>query len=208
MRTEMVEEQLTARGIVDPRVLEACRQVERHLFVPPGLRRSAYEDHPLPIGAGQTISQPYIVALMSEMLRLDGHEKVLEVGTGSGYQAAILGRLAREVFTIEIVPSLAESATVLLARLGYRNVHVRTGDGYKGWPENAPFDAIIVTCAPESIPPPLLAQLADGGRMVIPVGLGVQNLVRVEKKDGRLSTEELTPVRFVPMTGKAAEPRR
>lgn len=202
-RDEMVRKQLAERGIADERVLQAFRKVERHLFVPEMLQASAYADRPLPIGEEQTISQPYVVALMTEVLRLDANAKVLEIGTGSGYQAAILACLARQVFTIEIIPDLAATAAARLARLGYDNVHVRTGDGYKGWPEEAPFDAIVVTCAPEDIPQPLLDQLAEGGRMVIPVGTDWQELVLVEKKAGELRRSTIAPVRFVPMTGKS-----
>jgi protein-L-isoaspartate(D-aspartate) O-methyltransferase len=203
LREAMVRSQLEARDITDARVLRAFRDVPRHLFVPEPLRRDAYADRPLPIGAGQTISQPYIVALMSQALRLSGDEKVLEIGTGSGYQAAILARLARQVFSIEIVPSLAQEAAARLRELGCANVRVRAGDGYRGWPEEAPFDAIVVTCAPEAIPQPLLDQLAEGGRLVIPVGEIVQDLVLVEKRNGKLVRSELAPVRFVPMTGEA-----
>ena len=169
-RQEMVRTQIAARGITNKRVLAAMEKVERHRFVPSALRSVAYNDYPLPIGQGQTISQPYIVALMTDLLQLDGTEKVLEIGTGSGYQAAILGELAREVYTIEIIDTLAKSAEKRLKSLGYANIIVRSGDGYLGWPEKAPFDAIMVTCAPDSIPQPLVDQLADGGRIVIPVG--------------------------------------
>jgi protein-L-isoaspartate(D-aspartate) O-methyltransferase len=203
LRADMVRTQLEARGIRDARVLRACREVERHLFVPEKLRAVAYADRPLPIGEDQTISQPYIVALMSESLRLQGDEKVLEVGTGSGYQAAILARLAKQVYSVEILPGLAESATRRLRDLGFDNVQVRAGDGYRGWPEAAPFDAIVVTCAPDDIPQPLLDQLAEGGRLVIPVGEVVQELVLVEKVHGELQRTSLAPVRFVPMTGEA-----
>ena len=176
-RREMVRTQIAARGISDKRVLEALTKVERHKFVPRQYRRYAYVDNPLPIDADQTISQPYIVALMTELLQLDGSEKVLEIGTGSGYQAAILGELAGEVYSIEIIDTLARTAERRLKQLGYRNVTVLCADGYEGWPEMAPFDGIIVTCAPPEIPEPLLDQLAEGGRMIIPVGKWWQELV-------------------------------
>jgi protein-L-isoaspartate(D-aspartate) O-methyltransferase len=203
-REQMVRRQLAARGVRDPRVLDAMGRVPRHELVPPELRDEAYEDRPLPIGHGQTISQPYVVAAMSEALRLEGGERVLEVGTGSGYQAAVLGLLAREVYTIEIVAPLAERAAQDLERLGYANVHVRQGDGYRGWPEHAPFDAIMVTAAPDHVPQPLLDQLALGGRLVLPVGdtLG-QELVLVTRGPEGFERKELLPVRFVPMTGEA-----
>jgi len=199
----MVRDQLELQGIRDPRVLAAMRKIDRELFVPEDMRERAYEDHALPIGYGQSISQPYIVALMSQLLELRGTERVLEVGTGSGYQAAILGELAREVFTIEIVPELADRSSRLLETLGYRNVHVRQGDGYQGWPEHAPFDAIIVTCAPEHVPPPLLDQLNEGGRLVIPVGVwpANQTLHQMQKVHGQIIKHPVIPVAFVPMTG-------
>ena len=204
LRNLMVEEQIAARGVKDPRVLAAMRKVPRHLFVPENLIPEAYDDTPLPIGYGQTISQPYIVALMTELLQLRGDEKVLEVGTGSGYQAAVLAELAREVYTIEIVEPLARQAAERLRELGYTNVHVRHGDGYDGWPEKAPFDGIIVTAAPEEIPKPLLDQLKPGGRLVIPVGAWSQDLLVVTKSaDGKITRRVVIPVRFVPMTGKA-----
>lgn len=201
----MVERQIAARGIRHPGVLKAMRSVPRHEFVPPDFQRQAYEDSPLPIGHGQTISQPYIVALMTELLDPKPEDQVLEIGTGSGYQAAILSPLVKKVFTIEIVEPLAESARQTLQRLGFRNVEVRAGDGYAGWPEAAPFQGIIVTCAPEAIPQPLMEQLDEGGRMVIPVGPegGVQELVLVRKRNGQLEKERVLPVRFVPMTGAA-----
>ena len=198
-RRKMVERQIMSRGIKDPRVLEAMRQVKRHLFVPPSYSAQSYEDHPLPIGEGQTISQPYIVGLMTELLDLDGSERVLEIGTGSGYQAAILGELAQEVYTIEIVEKLANRSALLLQEIGYENIQVRWGDGYKGWPEQAPFDAIIVTAAPKKIPPALVQQLKEGGRLVVPVGDFFQTLKLVIKKDGRLLEKSIIPVRFVPM---------
>ncbi len=206
-RERMVQEQLIRRGrnITDRRVLEAMRSVPRHEFVPLSVRRQAYADGPLPIGHNQTISQPYIVAYMTEQLRPESHERVLEIGTGSGYQAAVLSRLVAEVYTIEIVEPLAQRAAADLQRLGYANVHVRAGDGYQGWPEHAPFDAIIVTCAPDHVPRPLVDQLAEGGRMIIPVGDegDVQELVLLAKEGGRLERTDVLDVRFVPMTGKA-----
>jgi protein-L-isoaspartate(D-aspartate) O-methyltransferase len=203
-RSRMVEDQIAGRGIRDTRVLAALRDVPRHLFVPDTYQGLAYADQPLPIGEGQTISQPYIVAYMTEMLELGKGERVLEVGTGSGYQAAIASQLADSVFTIEIIESLAASAKERLARLGYGNVAPRQGDGYFGWKEHAPFDAIVVTAAAGHIPPPLIQQLAPGGRMVIPVGavFQVQHLVLVEKApDGRVTTRNLLPVTFVPLLG-------
>lgn len=200
-RQQMVKNQIKARGIKDPRVLAALLKVERHLFIPPANRNLAYQDYPVPIGEGQTISQPYIVAFMTEELELKGDERVLEIGTGSGYQAAILGELAAEVYSIELIPSLGERAAHLLDDLGYDNIMVRIGDGYQGWPEKAPFDAIIVTCAPENIPPKLIEQLKEGGKMVIPVGpvSGVQNLIKGVKRSGKIEISEELPVRFVPM---------
>ena len=205
LRNEMVTNQLERGGITDAAVLQAMREVPRHEFVPTSLRDRAYEDGPLPIGQGQTISQPFIVALMTQILGLKPESKVLEIGTGSGYQAAVLAKLAKDVYTIEIVKELADGAQGTLARLGYKNIHVRAGDGYKGWPEAAPFDGIIVTCAPEKVPQPLLDQLSDGGRMAIPVGQagGVQELVLIEKNGGQLKKTRILDVRFVPMTGEA-----
>ena len=205
MREKMVETQIKARGVKDPRVLAAMLKVERHLFVPEERRASAYADQPLPIGEGQTISQPYVVALMTELLELKGQEKVLEVGTGSGYQAAILGELSKEVCSIEIVEKLASSASRLLRDLGYTNITVKAGDGYLGWPEVAPFDAIIVTCAPDHIPQPLIDQLKEGGRMVLPVGSYSQNLKKIIKQAGKIVTADIIPVVFVPMTGDGVE---
>jgi protein-L-isoaspartate(D-aspartate) O-methyltransferase len=202
-RERMVREQIAARGIEDQRVLDAMLAVPRHEFVPEDQRRFAYEDRPLPIGYGQTISQPYVVAFMTEQLDLDGSERVLEVGTGSGYQAAVLGRLAREVYSIEIVKPLAERAAEDLKRLGYDNVHVRAGDGYRGWPEHAPFDAIVVTAAPDHVPPPLVDQLAEGGRLVVPVGTWSQDLVLLTRDADGIHEQHLIGVRFVPMTGEA-----
>ncbi|UCG63280.1 MAG: protein-L-isoaspartate(D-aspartate) O-methyltransferase [Candidatus Zixiibacteriota bacterium] len=204
-RRDMVESQIRARGISDPGVLDAMLVVERHLFVPGYYRKYSYTDGPLPIGKDQTISQPYIVALMTELLDVDSTDKVLEIGTGSGYQAAILGELADSVFTIEIIPELAEQAEKLLEKLGYTNIFVRCGDGFVGWEEHAPYDGIIVTCAPTEIPEPLLTQLAEGGRLVIPVGTMWQELILVTKTDGETRRESVIPVRFVPMTGEAAE---
>jgi protein-L-isoaspartate(D-aspartate) O-methyltransferase len=206
IRDNMVQTQMVQRSpaIRDSEVLDAMRQVPRHLFVPSSLRLMAYQDSPLPIGYGQTISQPYIVALMTEALQLQANSKVLEIGTGSGYQAAVLSELTPQVFTMEIIIPLAEEARERLQKLGYHTVKVRTGDGYFGWPEEAPFDGIIVTCAAGHIPPPLIAQLRQGGRMVIPLGgaYQVQRLMVVTKdQDGRVRTNELLPVRFVPMTG-------
>ena len=199
LRDEMVRTQIEARGIKDKRLLEVMRGVPRHRFVPQAYKRSAYKDRPLPIGEGQTISQPYIVALMTELLRLTGTEKVLEIGTGSGYQAAILAELTGYVYTIEIMPTLAERAEKLLESLGYKNILVKCGDGYIGWQEHAPFDGIIVTCAPEEVPAALVEQLADGGRMVIPVGSIYQELMLIEKKNGQVKVKSIIPVRFVPM---------
>jgi protein-L-isoaspartate(D-aspartate) O-methyltransferase len=202
-RLRMVEEQIAARGVLDARVLGALRAVPRHELVPEAERAHAYEDRPLPIGQGQTISQPYIVAAMTELLALDGSERVLEVGTGSGYQAAVLSLLAREVYTIEIVPELARRAAADLARLGFANVHVRQGDGYRGWPEAAPFDAIVVTAAPDHVPEPLVLQLAMGGRMVLPVGGAHQELVLLRRDRDGVHRERGIGVHFVPMTGEA-----
>jgi protein-L-isoaspartate(D-aspartate) O-methyltransferase len=202
----MVETQIVARGVRDPRVLQAMRDVPRHLFVDAAHQAEAYEDHPLPIAGNQTISQPYIVALMTELLDLQPEERVLEIGTGSGYQSAVLSRLAHEVYSIEIVPELARASAERLHRLGFTNVTVREGDGYRGWPEHAPFDAIVVTAAPPRIPEPLLDQLAPGGRMVIPVGDFFQELKVFSKdKNGKVTEKDILPVRFVPMTGEIAK---
>ena len=207
-RQQMVQRQLMTRGINDARVLAAMAKVPREEFVPPDSRAASYEDGPLPIGYGQTISQPYIVAFMTEQLRPKPSDRVLEVGTGSGYQAAILAELVSEIYSIEIVEPLAKSAEVTLQRLGYKNVHVKVGDGYKGWPEQGPFDAIIVTCAPDKVPQPLVDQLKDDGRMVIPVGERfAQQLYLLEKKNGQLKQSATLPVRFVPMTSEAAKPK-
>lgn len=198
-REEMIKFQIEARGIKDKKVLAAMKKVKRHLFVPSGLRNFAYYDQALPVGQGQTISQPYVVALMTELLLLKGDERVLEIGTGSGYQAAILAEIAGEVYTIEILPVLAQSSERLLNQLGYKNIKVRCGDGYQGWPEQAPFDAIIVTCAPPNIPQALIDQLADGGRLVIPLSEEVQELKVLIKKKNKIEIEDIIPVRFVPM---------
>lgn len=208
LRRRMVAEQLAGPGrdIRHARVLRAMEKVPRHEFVPESVRAHAYEDRPLPIGYGQTISQPYIVAFMTAQLDPQPGEKVLEVGTGSGYQAAILAELGAEVYTIEILEPLAETAAATLRRLGYTNVWVRTGDGYLGWPEAAPFDAIMVTCAPDHVPQPLVEQLREGGRMIIPVGPpGLQQLVLLRKREGRLERRAVLPVLFVPMTGPRAQ---
>ena len=202
LRERMVRTQIENRGIKNPAVLKAMRKVERHQFVPDSYTSRAYGDHPLPIGEGQTISQPYIVALMTEVLNLKESDKVLEIGTGSGYQAAILGELCDSIYTIEIVEVLGNRAANLLNTLGYENieVEVKVGDGYKGWPEYAPFDAIIVTCSPTQVPQPLQDQLAEGGRMVIPVGKrDAQELVLLTKQEGKLQQQHIIPVRFVPM---------
>lgn len=204
-REAMVETQIENRGVTDKRVLAAMRKVPRHHFVPPEMRRLAYADGPLPIGHQQTISQPFIVAFMTAALDLKGPEKVLEIGTGSGYQAAIFGELVKEVYTIEIVKPLGERAAKALAEAGYANVKTRIGDGFRGWPEAAPFDAIMVTCAPDDIPQPLVDQLAEGGRMIIPVGGrgDPQELVLLVKKAGKIERKNVLPVQFVPMTGEA-----
>lgn len=204
----MVEEQIKARDRFSPNVLDALLKVPRHLFVPERYRDQAYEDHPLPIGENQTISQPYIVALMTELLKPDSLARVLEIGTGSGYQAAVLGELVGEVYSIEIVKPLAERSAALLDSLDYDNVTVKYGDGYIGWMEHAPFDGIIVTCAPPYIPQPLIEQLAEGGRLVIPVGELYQELYLIEKQGDKLTHTRVIPVRFVPMTGKGIEKGR
>jgi protein-L-isoaspartate(D-aspartate) O-methyltransferase len=202
----MVESQIESRGVTDPAVLAAMRKTPRWKFVPEDHKNRAFEDNPLPIGYGQTISQPYIVAYMTEALLLKSDDRVLEIGTGSGYQAAVLAEIAAEVYTIEIIPELGERAEGALNELGYDNIHVMVGDGYKGWPEHAPFDAIILTCAPDHIPEPLLDQLADGGRLVIPVGgTYPQELKRITRVGDDYETEFLTSVLFVPMTGEAEE---
>jgi protein-L-isoaspartate(D-aspartate) O-methyltransferase len=199
---DMIEHQIASRGVTDRRVLDAMRRVPRERFVPPELAGQAYEDNPLPIGLGQTISQPYIVAYMTELLRVAPDHRVLEIGTGSGYQAAVLASLAKEVYTIEIVPELARRAAAALKELGHDNVHVREGDGYAGWPEEAPFDRILVTAAPETIPQPLLDQLAPDGLLVAPVGSTTQWIVVAEKTTQGIIERRTIPVRFVPFTRK------
>lgn len=209
-RRAMIERDLVARGIQDKRVLEAMGAIERELFVPEKLRAFAYEDRPLPIGEGQTISQPYMVAYMTELLRLRGTERVLEIGTGSGYQTAVLGKLAAEVYSIEIIPKLSERAKSLLGRLGFENIHLKVGDGFFGWEEPSPFDAILVTAAAPKIPEPLWRQLREGGRLILPLGAEgqPQRLVRVTKSDGKQVIEELSGVVFVPLTGAIRKDRR
>jgi protein-L-isoaspartate(D-aspartate) O-methyltransferase len=204
-RERMVRTQIAARGVTNRRVLDAMVRVPRHELVPEASRAAAYNDHPLSIGYGQTISQPYIVAIMTEMLDLSGSERILEIGTGSGYQTAVLAELCKEVFSIEIVEALATRARADLERLGYRNIQVRHGDGYRGWAEASPFDAIIVTAAPDHVPAPLVSQLAVGGRMVLPVGASgnSQELVLLRKTASGLKREVTLAVRFVPMTGEA-----
>ena len=198
-RQRMVDRQIERRGITDKRVLDAMRKIKRHLFVPAHLRNIAYEDKPLPIGRGQTISQPYIVAYMTEAAKVGPNDRILEIGTGSGYQAAVLAEMAKEVYTIEILQPLAESASLLLKELGYKNVKVKWGDGYQGWREYAPFDAIIVTAAPSEIPGELIKQLKIGGRMVIPIGSFFQELYLITKTESGFKKEALLPVAFVPM---------
>lgn len=201
-RDAMVERQIEARGISDARVLKSMRTVKRHLFLPEEFAAHAYEDSAQPLGHGQTISQPYMVAYMTEAIRPNPQMKVLEIGTGNGYQAAVLAEIVKEVYTIEIIPELGHSAAERLKKLGYNNVQVKIGDGYQGWKEHAPFDAIIVTAAPETVPPPLLAQLKEGGRMIIPVGAESkpQTLTLLEKKRGKIVSRKLMPVLFVPFT--------
>jgi len=201
-RERMVAEQIQARGIRNPAVLRAMRATPRHLFVPESLRPMAYQDTPLPIGQGQTISQPYIVALMTELIEPSGSHTVLEIGTGSGYQAAVLSPLVKHVFTIEIVPELARQSTELLQKLGYGNISVRLGDGYRGWPENSPFDRILLTAAPPEVPKALIDQLKPGGKLVAPVGRSAldQELIVIDKgADGKIRRRSVIPVRFVPM---------
>ena len=204
----MVERQIRARGISTPAVLEALAAVPRHRFVPAELAPRAYDDTPLPIGYDQTISQPYVVAFMTEAAALTPDTKVLDIGTGSGYQAAVLAEIVGQVYSIEIVPDLAERSRRLLADLGYGNVQVRAGDGYRGWPDEAPFDAIVVAAAPDHVPPALVEQLAVGARLVIPVGRFTQEILIVTKTADGSTTEAVLPVRFVPMTGEAQRPRR
>lgn len=204
-REQMVATQLQSRDIQDQRVLGAMRRVPRHLFMPESMRQYAYIDSPVPIGEDQTISQPYIVGLMTQTADPEPQDRALEVGTGSGYQAAVLAELVQEVYTIEIIPALAERAGKALSELGYDNVEVRLGDGYQGWPEKAPFDIILITAAPEEIPQPLIDQLAAGGRLVVPVGPQgeIQTLTLVTKEEGEVRRTSITDVRFVPMTGEA-----
>ena len=208
-RSDMVSYQLEARGIQDERVLEAMGRVPRERFVDPSLTDQAYQDHPLPIGEGQTISQPYVVALMTESLCLSGAERVLEIGTGSGYQAAVLSELTREVYTIEIRPSLTERAQRVLQNLGYHNIHVMCADGYFGWSAHAPYDAIIITCAVNHIPPSLIEQLRDGGHLILPLGSTTyyQTITLIHKAGDEITSEYICNVRFVPMTGEAQEHR-
>ena len=202
-RSRMVEDQLRRRGITDPRTLAAFRKVARHQFVPKELTHEAYADRPLPIGEGQTISQPYMVALMISRLRLQGHERVLEIGTGSGYQTAVLAELALEVFSVERLPELLAAAGTRLERLGYLNVHLTPGNGSLGWPEHAPFEGIVVAAASPDIPEPLLDQLAEGGRMILPIGgPTAQTLVEVEKRQGALRRQEIAGCVFVPLVGQ------
>ena len=203
-RETLVKQTIESRGVEDPAVLKAMRSVKRHLFVPGESIANAYDDRPLPIGYGQTISQPYIVAYMTEVIKPKPEFKVLEIGTGSGYQAAVLAEIVKEVFTIEIVPELGTAATERLKKLGYKNVNVKVADGYHGWKEHAPFDAIIVTAAAEFVPPPLIEQLKDGGKMVIPIGSPFlnQSLMLIEKRGKKITTKSLIPVAFVPFTRK------
>lgn len=208
-RRAMIDRDLRGRGIKDPRVLSAMESVPRHLFVPESLRPFAYEDRPLPIGEDQTISQPYVVAYMSELLELRGSEKVLEIGTGSGYHAAVLARLAAEVDSIEIIPALSESAKARIERLGFKNIYLKVGDGFLGWEEKAPFDAILLTAAAPRVPEPLWRQLREGGRIIMPLGepWQIQRMVRIRKVAGKEVVEELKEVRFVPMTGEIQKAR-
>ena len=199
LRRRMVAQQIRARGVTDVRVLAAMERVPRHAFVPEADRPRAYDDHPLPLASGQTISQPYIVAYMTELLALEPHHRVLEIGTGSAYQTAVLAEIAAEVWSLEVVKALAASAKTTLDRLGYRNVHLREGSGWDGWPEAAPFDRIIVTAAPDEVPTALREQLAPGGVMVVPVGSAEQRIIRIERTADGFDQTELLPVRFVPM---------
>ncbi len=203
MRDKMVEQQIQSRGVKDKRVLDALRKIPRHKFVPKYLESQAYSDDPLPIGAGQTISQPYIVAYMTEQLELQGNERILEIGTGSGYQAAVLAELCDSVYSVEIIPELSMNAQKVLDEMGYDNVHLKIGDGFRGWAEKAPFDAIIVTAAPTEIPDALVAQLKVGGRMIIPVGDFFQELYLVIKTEKGIEKHRRLPVRFVPMRGES-----
>jgi protein-L-isoaspartate(D-aspartate) O-methyltransferase len=211
LRQRMVEEQIAGRGVRNERVLAAMRKVPRHEFVPRAFRDEAYEDTPLPIGHGQTISQPYVVAFMTEAIDPRPKQRILEVGTGSGYQAAVLAELEAEVYTIELIPDLAKDAAARLEQLGYRNVHVRAGDGYKGWPDAAPFDAVTVTCGADHVPEPLFEQLKPGGVMIIPVGdsLEGQSLRLITKgPNGERKSRDVMPVRFVPLRRAPAEPKK
>jgi protein-L-isoaspartate(D-aspartate) O-methyltransferase len=205
LRRSMVEQQVRQRGITQPEVLSAMEQVPRHLFVPDSLRTEAYSDQPLVLGQGRTVYQPYVVALMTSLLGLKRGDKVLEVGTGSGYHAAVLSRIAREVYSIEIVPTVASQATKRLSVLGYHNVEVRVGDGYRGWPEKGPFDAILLSAAPTQIPKPLLDQLREGGKMVAPVGGFFQDLLVITKTSEGLEKRTVIPVRLSPMKGRAQD---
>jgi protein-L-isoaspartate(D-aspartate) O-methyltransferase len=209
-RQRMMEKDIKGRGIKDVKVLEVMGRIPRHLFVEESDRSKAYADHPLPIGEGQTISQPYIVALMTEAVKLKSSDRVLEIGTGSGYQAAVLAEIVAEVFTIEIKKSLAESAAQRLKEMGYKNVRVKYGDGYFGWEEAAPFDAILITAAPNHIPPPLIKQLREGGRLIVPLGSTIyyQQLTLARKHQGKLFLEQMAPVAFVPMIGEAEKKKR
>jgi protein-L-isoaspartate(D-aspartate) O-methyltransferase len=209
-RQHMIEHHLKGRDITDPAVLQAMTDVPRHRFVPPALQAQAYADRPLPIGNGQTISQPYIVALMTQLLEVRPSDRVLEIGTGCGYQAAVLSKLGAQVYTIEIVLELARDARKLLAELGFQNIYVKTGDGFDGWPEKAPFDKIILTCAVKEFPPALVAQLREGGRIIAPLGSPgtVKQLFLATKSNGDIKKTRILPVRFVPMTGKALEDHR
>ena len=207
-RKTMVFTQISSRGVTNPLVLKAMREVPRHLFVPEAQQAHAYEDRALPVGEGQTISQPYIVALMTELARVEPGHKVLEVGTGSGYQAAILAQMGASVHTIEIIPPLAQRARATLDSVGYRNIQYRVGDGYRGWPEAAPFDAILVTAAPDHVPQPLVDQLAIGGHLVVPVGASQQTLMVITRTGDGTRSERTIPVLFVPMKGEAERGRR
>ncbi len=206
LREAMVRDQLRTRDITDERVLAAMLKVPRHDFVPPSLVGSAYDDTALPLALGQTVSQPYIVAFMTQALQLKGTERVLEIGTGSGYQAAVLAEIVPEVYTVEILDQLSQRAAGTLLTLGYRNIHFRVGDGYQGWAEHAPYDCVIVTAAPDHVPQPLVDQLKIGGRMIIPVGKFEQTLLLIEKGASGINRRSTIPVRFVPMTGKAEHP--
>ncbi len=202
VRQKMVQDQIEKRGIENPDILAAMRKVQRHLFVTPENRKWAYDDRPLPIDKGQTISQPYIVALMTELLELEANSEVLEIGTGCGYQTAVLAELAREVYSVEIIAELSEAAEARLKTLNYDNIHFKQGNGYYGWLEHAPYDCVLVAAAPKKIPHRLTQQLAEGGRMVVPVGADLQDLFLIKKRDGKVNTTKITGVSFVPMTGK------